>query len=99
MKAYRITWTAGGGAPRQDLWLPSDAMLVRRLRNYSSAMPLSHEDLSALRSWAAEHAPGHLIEIGVLEDLGARVAVPLLSKSDIVGVLLLGPPLSRPEYT
>jgi putative ABC transport system permease protein len=91
---YRLRWPARAAA-----WLPADASLVRRLRTYSSALPISGEELMALRSWAEEHAPHHLEEIGVLEELQARVAVPLLSKSGISGVLLLGPAIDDREYS
>lgn len=96
---YRLTATAGDEEPQPDQILLANAMLVRRLRNYSSALPLSREDLAAVRNWAADHAPGCLPEITTLEELHVRLAVPLLSKSDIAGVLLLGPPLGHDRYS
>ncbi len=79
--------------------LPLDALLLRRLRSYSSALPFSPADLAALRQWAAEHAPENLPEIETLVTLDAALAVPVLSKTQMVGVLLLGSPVDRAEYS
>lgn len=95
---YRLRWTAGtDGTPEHCL--PAESIFIGRLRTYSSALPISGEELSALRIWAEEHAPQHLDEIGTLERLEARVAVPLLLKSEITGVLLLAPPRHGDEYS
>ncbi len=82
-----------------DATLPPDALLVRRLRNYSSALPFSPADLAALRQWAREHAPEHLAEIETLETLDAALAVPVLSKTQMAGILLLGNSVGRSEFT
>jgi serine phosphatase RsbU (regulator of sigma subunit) len=94
---YRCTATTLEG--QIEAALPLDALLLRRLRSYSSALPLSSADLAALRQWAAEHAPEHLPEIETLVTLDAALAVPVLSKTQMVGVLLLGSPVGRAEYS
>lgn len=96
---FRLTSATPESTQPQNLSLPPNGLLIRRLRKYSSALPISSEDLSSLRRWAADHAPGHLAEIEVLEKLEVRLAVPLLSKSDISGVLFLGPRLERSAYS
>ncbi|HWF45679.1 MAG TPA: SpoIIE family protein phosphatase, partial [Bryobacteraceae bacterium] len=79
--------------------LPPGSILVNRLVNYSSALPLSLEDLTALRKWAAEFAPDHVAEFDTLIALGARLAVPVLSKSEVIGLLILGDPIEGVSYT
>jgi putative ABC transport system permease protein len=98
-QSYRLTAAAGNDSAQPEFSLPSNSRLVQRLRSYSSALPLSSADLNALRGWAAEHAPADLVEIDTLSELGARLSVPLASKDEIGGVLLLGPPIGREEYT
>jgi putative ABC transport system permease protein len=95
---FRMKWTAADSAPEQNFLLPANGLVVGRLRNYSSALPLSREELRSVRRWAEEHAPVHVTEIQVLEALEIRVAVPLLSESGITGLLLLGPAIGRTEY-
>jgi putative ABC transport system permease protein len=96
---YRLTAAAGSAHAEQDRSLPATSLLVRRLRTYSSALPISRQDLAAIRSWASTHAPEDMAEIDTLETLETRLAVPLLSKSDIGGVLLLGPAIGGEEYS
>jgi phosphoserine phosphatase RsbU/P len=79
--------------------LPVDALLLNRVRNYSSALPIEAEDLSVAHLWASEHAPHRLPEIATLQNLNVRLAVPILAKSDIIGLLLLGTPLGREEFS
>ncbi|MGH9671922.1 MAG: PP2C family protein-serine/threonine phosphatase, partial [Bryobacteraceae bacterium] len=55
--------------------------------------------LEAWVRWAREFRPGHVAEIERLRNTGARIAVPLRTKNEIVGVLLLGPPEGREGYT
>ncbi|MBV9761789.1 MAG: SpoIIE family protein phosphatase [Acidobacteriaceae bacterium] len=88
---YRLTASEPSSEVPQTLTLPANSLLVARLRHYSPALPISQEDQITLRKWAAEHAPAHLPEIQVLEHLQVRLAVPLLSKSGVAGILLLGP--------
>ncbi|MBV8729015.1 MAG: SpoIIE family protein phosphatase [Acidobacteriia bacterium] len=95
---YRLQWMAGVEAVPEES-LPANSILVGRLRSYSSALPISRDEIAAVRNWAEEHAPHHLDEIGTLDRLEARMAVPLLTKFEITGVLLFGPGTARGEYT
>jgi sigma-B regulation protein RsbU (phosphoserine phosphatase) len=78
--------------------LPARSVLVNRLVNYSSALPLSNEDLSAVRKWASELAPEHVAEFETLIALSTRLAVPVLSKSEVIGVLFLGERIGGKSY-
>lgn len=95
---YRLTAASADGELPECI-LPANALLLNRLRNYSSALPIPQRDLSALHSWAEDHAPEHVAEIETLQQLGAELAVPLLSKSEMIGLLLLGAPLGRKDYS
>ena len=55
--------------------------------------------MNALRRWASEQAPEHLPEIETLAEVGAELAVPVMSKAQAIGVLLLGRPLDRVEFS
>ena len=46
-----------------------------------------------------DHYPEHVAEIQTLLDSGARMAVALRAKGDILGLLLLGPPASGGQYS
>ena len=68
----------------------ADGFLIRRLRAYPLPMPFAPNDLDALADWAAAHRPDQLDEIRALAAAGVRLAVPLRTRKEIVGVLLLG---------
>ncbi len=79
--------------------LPSDSLLLNRLRNYHVGLPISREDLDALRAWAQSNAPQRLPEIETLRNIAPAVAVPVTAKTGITGILLLGPATGRNEYS
>ena len=60
-----------------------------------SALPISDSG----RRWAVESKPQHLAEFETLRAAGTRLAVSLRTKKEVLGVLLLGPPAGRDEYT
>ncbi|MGE5837831.1 MAG: ADOP family duplicated permease [Acidobacteriota bacterium] len=70
--------------------IAGDGFLIKRLRAYPLPMPLAPNDLAALAEWAAAHRPDRLDEIRALAAAGVRLAVPLRTRSEILGVLLLG---------
>ena len=72
------------------LSIPPEAFLVRRLKRLSSPLPLSAAELDAWEHWARENSPERLAEIGTLRTIGATLAVAVTSKTEIIGVLLLG---------
>jgi putative ABC transport system permease protein len=79
--------------------LPANSLLLNRLRNYSSALPLTRADLAGWRKWAQEQAPEHLPELTTLEQMDTALAAPLQSKSGITGILILSAPLDRNSYS
>ena len=55
--------------------------------------------MDAVLRWALERKPQHTAEIQYLKEIGLRLAVPLRAKDEISGILLLGPPLGRNQYS
>jgi predicted permease len=70
----------------------ADGFLITRLRAYPRPLPFTPNELDALAEWAAAHRPERLDEIRALAAAGVRLAVPLRTRSEILGVLLLGEP-------
>jgi len=95
---FRLSAAAAQTSPREAI-LPANALLLNRLRNYSSALPVSACELTGIRNWAAEFAPEHVSELDTLAALNARLAVPVLSKTEMIGILLLGEPNARSAYS
>jgi putative ABC transport system permease protein len=69
---------------------PADGFLITRLRAYPLPLPFAPNELDALADWAATHRPERLDEIRALAAAGIRLAVPLRTRSEMLGVLLLG---------
>ncbi len=93
---------ATASVPSQDLSafsVPTMGLLLNRLRAYGAPLPIAAGDLDAARRWAVESKPGHLAEIAALETSGARLAVALRTNKEVLGVLLLGPPEDRAQYS
>ena len=67
-----------------------DGFLINRLRAYPLPMPFAPNDLAAFAEWAAAQRPDRLDEIRALATAGVRLAVPLRTRSEILGILLLG---------
>jgi predicted permease len=76
--------------------IPQNGLLLNRLRFYNSVLPISEGDLDAWGRWAAQHRPESVAEIEALRLAQVRLAVPLRTNKEVLGVLLLGPP-SRDE--
>jgi predicted permease len=79
--------------------LPARGFLLNRLRHYPHPLALTRGDFETWGRWAREFRPEHTAEIEQLANTGARIAVPLRTKNDVVGVLLLGAPDGREGYT
>ena len=79
--------------------IPRDGLLSNRLRTYAAPLPVSAEDLDAWQRWAAEYRPDKVPEIAALRATGARLAVSLRTSKEVVGILMLGPPLGRDEFS
>ncbi|HEY7338915.1 MAG TPA: ADOP family duplicated permease [Bryobacteraceae bacterium] len=88
---------ASGTSP--SLSYPADNLLLPRLRHYSTALAVTKGDLDSALRWAEETAPGRVDEIRMLKEMGAALAAPVTSKSEEFGLLLLGAPLNRAEFS
>ena len=95
-QVYRCV-AASPGDCASDCTLPAGGLLLGRLRGYPYPLPLAPGDLDAWHRWAAAK-PEHAAELECLRAAGAALAVPLLAKNEISGVLLLGQPLGRGKY-
>ncbi|MBZ5594894.1 MAG: ADOP family duplicated permease [Acidobacteriia bacterium] len=82
-----------------DCSLPAEGFLLNRLRFYAFPLPFNGGDVDTWQRWAKEYRPQYLAEIETLKNTGARLAVSLRTKSEILGVLLLGPPEGRESYS
>jgi len=78
--------------------LPRRGLLLNRLEPYGAPLPISSEDLDAWHRWASEFEPRHVPEIEMLQKAGARLAVPLRTNKEVLGVLLLGAPARGGQY-
>jgi putative ABC transport system permease protein len=94
---YRCT-AASPGPQSSACTLPAHGFLLGRLQANSSALPMTSADLEVLARWAAEHKPERLDEIETLKSAGARLAAALRTKNEILGLLMLGPPVERAAY-
>ena len=97
-QAYRGVARAPG-EPGIDCTVPAGGLLVGRLRGYPYPLPLTPGDFETWSRWAAAEKPEHVAEIECLRGAGAALAVPLLAKNEIAGILLLGPPVGRAEFS
>jgi predicted permease len=70
--------------------VPADGFLITRLRGYPLPLPFAPSELDALAEWAAVHRPQRLDEIRSLAAARVRLAVPLRTRREILGVLMLG---------
>jgi serine phosphatase RsbU (regulator of sigma subunit) len=81
---------AAGALEAAALPVAADGFLITRLRAYPRPLPFAPDELAALAEWAATHRPERLDEIRALDAAGVRLAVPLRTRTEILGVLLLG---------
>jgi putative ABC transport system permease protein len=85
--------------PAAQQALPSGGFLVNRLRSYSYPLPFTSADLESWLRWARENSPAHAEEIATLAAMGARMAIGLRARDEILGVLVLGAPSGRETYS
>ena len=85
-------------SPATGCTVPAAGLLAGRLRGYPYPLPLTEGDFETWSRWAAAEKPQHTAEIESLRAAGPALAVPLLAKNEIAGILLLGPPVGRAEY-
>lgn len=83
----------------ERLTIPSAGFLANRLKHFPRPLGLAASDYGAWLRWAADFKPEHVPELEALRDAGARMAVPLRTKKDVVGILILGAPQDRESYS
>jgi predicted permease len=79
--------------------IPKRGLLLNRLRFYAAPLPISTGDLDAWNQWAALNRPDSVAEVEALRAADVRLAVPLRTTKEVLGVLLLGPPSKEDGYT
>jgi serine phosphatase RsbU (regulator of sigma subunit) len=83
----------------EELSIPARGFLLNRLAHYPHPVAFTDQDFDAWLRWARRFRPRHVAEIERLRQSGVRMAVPLRTKTDLIGVLLLGAPGARARYT
>ncbi len=96
-EAYRCVASAWQ-AETVDYSLPAQGFLLNRLRSYPYPLAFSSGEFDTVLLWAREHAPRHIPEVLNLKKSDVRIAVPLQTKHEILGVLVIGPPSGRDGY-
>jgi serine phosphatase RsbU (regulator of sigma subunit) len=90
---------AAGALEAASLTVAADGFLISRLRTYPLPLPFAPSELTALAEWAAAHRPERLDEIRALAAADVRLAVPLRTRTEILGVLLLGKRPHRASFS
>ncbi len=70
--------------------IPEAGFLLNRLRFYGSPMGFTAADLATSLGWARDQKPQHVDELELLRAIGLRLAAPLRTKNDVIGLLLFG---------
>jgi predicted permease len=79
--------------------IPANGFLLARLRSYGSPLSFSPADLNTSLRWAAEQKPDQAEEITTLANMRLTLAAALRLRDEVLGVLLVGPPTGREEYS
>ncbi len=79
--------------------IPEDGFLLNRLRFYGSPLSFTSADLETSLRWAGEQKPQQVNELELLRALGLRLAAPLRTKHDLIGLLLFGEREGHAPYT
>jgi putative ABC transport system permease protein len=79
--------------------IPAEGVLLNLLRRYPHPLTLSEGSFAAWLRWAHASRPTCVAELDALASTGVQTVVPLRTKDDVVGVILLGPPMDRAQYT
>jgi len=89
-RAYRCR-IAIGAFESVEWIVPGDGFLVSRLTAYPMPLPFEQNELATLTEWAGANRPERLDEIRMLALSDVRMTVPLRTRAEIMGILLLGP--------
>jgi predicted permease len=91
-----VAWPKDSGAA---CLLPKHGLLLNRLRFYAAPLPIADGDLDAWSRWVAQNRPESIGEVEAIRGAEVRLAVPLRTSKEMLGVLLLGPPSKDEGYT
>jgi serine phosphatase RsbU (regulator of sigma subunit) len=70
--------------------VPADGFLTNRLSAYPLPLPFERGELDMLMEWASANRSERLDEIRRLAQADVRMAVPLRTRAEIMGILLMG---------
>ena len=70
--------------------VPVNGFLAGRLAAYPMPLPFERDEFGTVVEWAAANRPERLDEIRALAQRDIRVAVPLRTRTEVMGILLLG---------
>ena len=70
--------------------IPENGFLLNRLKFYGAPMAFTSADLDTSLRWAVSHKPQQVHELELLQTIGLRLAAPLRTKNDLIGLLLFG---------
>ena len=75
--------------------VPGNGFLASRLAAYLMPLPFERDELESVGQWAAANRPERLEEIGLLAQHDVRMVVSLRTRTEIMGLLLMGPARDR----
>jgi serine phosphatase RsbU (regulator of sigma subunit) len=78
--------------------ISADGFLASRLTAYPLPLPFDRDELDTLAEWAAVNRPERLEEIRQLAETAVRIVVPLRTRTEIMGLLLMGAPRGRERF-
>ena len=70
--------------------IPETGFLLNRLKFYRSPLVFTSADLETSLRWASEQRPQRVNELELLRAIGLRLAAPLRTRHDLIGLLLFG---------
>ncbi len=79
--------------------IPENGFLLNRLKFYGSPLSFTSADLETSLRWANEQKPQHVKELELLQAIDLRLAAPLRTKHDLIGLLLFGEREGHAPYT
>jgi putative ABC transport system permease protein len=79
--------------------IPADGFLLSRLKFHATPLSFAADEMDTVLRWSHEQRPQYLPEIEYLKAIGLRLAIPLRTKKEIIGLLLLGPTLEGNVYS
>ena len=78
--------------------IPADGYLEGRL-GFHGLLTFGEDEFDTVLRWASQQQPRYVPEVESLKRLGARAAVPLYAKEEMIGLLLFGAPVDRGQFS